>query len=267
MGKITQGITGPHTGTIGPVTTYMLNDQNVTRAKGRSDKPFTEAQLNNQLQMKVIGDFFNAVEEFVTVGFTPISRGSNCYPQNLFIKYNKPDALTGYIPNVTVNCAKALLSYGNLPQPKNAKVELLEEGIKFSWDATEEVSWPRNRDQVMMMAYFPEIEEAIFETSGVKKIKGTDILPLHEHYKENVMELYIAFNADDRSDVSTSLYLGKIDPANGPELILPAELEKKTIKTAEQKVFDIARNLKSMGLSADDIAKATGLTLKIVEDL
>lgn len=267
MGKITGGINGPHTGKAGAVISYMLRGQNVTRVIGKNYKPFTEEQNNNLLQMVVVNELYAAVSSFVSVGFGPASEGTPCYPQNLFIKYNKPDALTGYIPDVTINFAKLLLSYGNLPKPENAKVEMEKEGLKFSWDAKNEASWPRNRDQVMMMAYFPEEKKAVSETSGAKKIKGFDILPLQEYQRGRVMELYIAFNADDRSDVSNSLYLGRIEPANGLELIIPAEIEKKVAEASEQTVRGIARNLKGMGLSADDIAKATGLTVTIIEGL
>ncbi|MCD0487485.1 DUF6266 family protein [Pedobacter sp. MC2016-14] len=267
MGKITEGINGPHTGKAGNVISYMLRGQNVTRVIGRNYKPFTEEQNNNLLQMSVVNELYAAVSSFINVGFGPISEGTPCYPQNLFIKYNKPDALTGYIPDVTVNFAKLLLSYGKLPKPENAKVEMVKEGLRFSWDAKNEASWPRHRDQVMMMAYFPEEKKAVFETSGAKKSKGFDILPLKEYHMARVMELYIAFNADDRKDVSTSLYLGRIEPANGLELIVPAELEKKAADVSEQAVRGIARNLKTMGLSADNIAKATGLTVTIIETL
>ena len=213
MGKLTNGAFGPLTGKVGNMVSYMLNGQNITRMNGKSKKPFTIPQKNNLLQMKVINKVLQDMRGFLRAGFGPACKDTVCNFQNLAVKHNKPQALTGYYPEVAVDFSKLLVSYGNVPQPVDAKAELVPEGLKFTWDVTNQSFSPSSIDQVMMLAYFPERGTMAFNTSGAKRDTGFDLLPLNALQKNYIMEVYIAFRADDRNDVSESLYLGRIVPA------------------------------------------------------
>lgn len=48
MGKMPSGILGPVLGSIGNVTSYVLNGHNITRIKNRKITRFSENQLANQ---------------------------------------------------------------------------------------------------------------------------------------------------------------------------------------------------------------------------
>ena len=63
----------------------------------------------------------------------------------------------------------------------------------------------------MMMAYFPELNEAMFVTSGARRSKGEDILEIKPSRLDAKMETYLAFVGDDRSNVATSVYTGEIN--------------------------------------------------------
>jgi len=216
MGILKNGITGDFIGRAGNLVGYMLNGQNVIRTIGTSNKPKTEAQLNNLMQMEVINDFFYRMDGFLQKSFGPSCLGTVHNYQNLSIHYNKPHALKGYYPNVEIDYSKIVFSVGNLPQPVGAKLEWVDEGLKFIWDADAHTSFPECRDQVMMLVYFTDKDQnkrdVIYETSGAKRFKGFDILPVPSFYRDRSMEAYMTFIAEDRSDLSNSLYIGSLEP-------------------------------------------------------
>lgn len=213
MGKLTNGINGPHVGKAGRLISYMLNGQNVTRTIGINNKPKTIAQKNNMMGMKLINDLFYYMEPFIMTSFGPSARGTVYNFQNLSVRYNKPRALKGYYPNLEVDYSKVTLSVGNLPMPVDARVERTDEGFKFSWNPTSHPKWPECDDQVMLLAYPPGYsKEVLYKTRGAIRSEGFDFLPVPANCKDMTMEVYMTFVNDERTDVSNSIYLGRIEP-------------------------------------------------------
>ena len=216
MGILQNGLTSRTTGRVANLVTYELNGQNVLRSIGINNKPKTIPQLNNQLRMKVINNFFRSMDGFLIQSFGPTARGTKYNYQNLSIRNNMPNALKGYYPDVEIDYSKIIFSLGALPQPLEAKAEWTDEGVKFTWDTSVGSSWPECRDQVMMLIYFPDKaknkRDVIYETAGAKRSAGTDILPVPSDYHDRPIEAYMTFVAEDRSDLCNSLYIGRLEP-------------------------------------------------------
>ena len=75
-----------------------------------------------------------------------------------------------------------------LNSAENAGVEKVEGGLKFTWNKS--TAWHKHTEQVMMMAYFPELQEAIYITSGARRSKGEDILEIKPSRIDAKMETY-----------------------------------------------------------------------------
>ena len=209
MAILKNGIFGAANGKIANVVTYTLKGQEIVKSIGINKKAPTEKQLNNKLQMKVIMDFFDGMDTLLQTGFNPKAKGTTKNFHNLAIFYNKPNALKGFYPEVQVDYSKIIISAGDLPQPVNPTVESIEAGLKFSWE-TQDITWPYNQDQVMLLAYAPARKEHVFISSGARRMEGKAILEIIPGMRNQVLEVYISFVSDDRQSVADSLYLGQV---------------------------------------------------------
>lgn len=209
MAILKNGILGGVKGKVANLVGYQLNGQDIIREIGSSSKPPTEKQLNNKLQMKVLMEFLSTLDTLLETGFNPKANGTTKNYHNLAVFYNKPGALKGFYPDVEIDYPKIVISSGDLPQPVNPVVELVDEGLKFSWN-TEGLAWPYLTDQVMLLAYAPGTKEKMFKNSGARRAEGTDILSITDTMRTGILEVYISFVSDDRKRVADSMYLGQI---------------------------------------------------------
>jgi hypothetical protein len=226
MGKLPNGPFNGFTGKVGNLVCYDLNGQTIIRTIGINNKPPTIKQHTNRMKMKVINELVQNTYLAMHAGFTAASAGTVSNYANLAIKHNNPNALKGVYPNVELDYPKLLFSHGNLETPIDPKVEVVLEGLKFSWDPSTQCKGEDSQDQVSMVAYCPEKKEMLFIKSGQKRHQGFDILPIGKAYKGLALEIYMYFIADDRLDVSTTTYLGRIDPTEVNDKFEPLVIEQ-----------------------------------------
>jgi hypothetical protein len=180
-------------------------------------KPPTLPQLQNRMELAVVVAFLRPLTELINVGFVVGSKdyhkGKTSY--NLAVACNKPNALVGAYPDVVMDFTKVLVANGNIDMAILPAVELTAEGIQFEWLCPEDTIWPRQTDEVMMLAYFPDLAKAVYVTAGAKRSACTDILALPEELLAEYMEVYISFVANDRKSAARSTYLGFLNKVQG----------------------------------------------------
>jgi len=241
MGKLPNGPLGAFTGRLGNTVSYELNGQIIIRTIGINNKPPTPKQKTNRMKMKVINELVQNTYWAMHAGFTAASTGTVYNYANLAIKHNNPNALKGVYPNIEVDFPKVLFSHGNLLQPIDPNVEVVPEGLKFSWDPSTQLTYESAHDQISMIAYCPEKKEMFFIKSGQRRHQGSDILPVDKKYLGLALEVYMSFVADDRLDVSTTTYLGRIDPTDVDKGIEPLVIEQVYDPSIEN-LFQVSSN-------------------------
>ena len=207
MGILKNGILGPMQGKIANVVGYDLNGQPILRTIGKRTKPLTDKQKNTNQQMKVIMDFIKGMKPLLQTGFNPLAKGTTCNYHNLTIKYNLPNAVTGFYPNVYVDYANFVISKGNLPQPVSPAMTFNDDKIVVTWD-TSQLQWPENTDRIMILAYAPATKAQTFTYSGAMRNAGQESLLIPAHMQNQLLHVYISFVSDDRTRAADSLYLG-----------------------------------------------------------
>jgi hypothetical protein len=245
MGKLPNGPFGAFTGRIGNLVCYDLNGQIIIRTIGINNKPPTIKQQTNRMKMKVINELVQNTYLAMHAGFTAASAGTVHNYANLAIKHNNPNALKGVYPNVELDYPKLLFSHGNLETPVDPKVEVVLEGLKFSWDPSTQCKGEDSQDQVSMIAYCPEKQEMLFIKSGQKRHQGCDILPIDKAFQGLALEIYMYFVADDRLDVSTTTYLGRLEPTDATDKIEPLVIEQ-VYDTSIEKVMQVHTDQKAI---------------------
>ncbi|SEB05924.1 DUF6266 family protein [Pedobacter hartonius] len=209
MATLRPGSLGTLIGRVGNMVFYELNGKIVGRTIGVVDS-YSDAQLGNQMGFGLTTLLLNPVNQFIRAGFktTPKEPGWNFH--SLAFSLNKKNALTGKYPNVEIDFTKVIFSMGGLPLPKNPQVKLAGNCLEFSWEADPETKGNDERDQVMLVAYFPETLQAMTVQSGSPRTSEKHTILLPSFKGKKVIETYIAFISEDRERVSNSVYLGQI---------------------------------------------------------
>ena len=208
MAILKNGINGPVIGKFGNKVAYLLNGQNIIRGIGIVNH-WSDKQLANWIRTAIITDLLNPVLDFVRIGFDSVkNKYDTAY--NSALSLNKKTATKGTYPNVEIDFPKVRFSQGIIPAPKNTLVKLEGNNLFFNWDPDIETSGTGKRDQVMLIAYFPEYKKAISLRSGARRMEGKEQLKLTSFTKQMVIETYMSFIADDRKNVSDSVYCGQV---------------------------------------------------------
>jgi hypothetical protein len=210
MGKSNNGIYGPISGRVANLVWYTVRGQGRVRSLGEHTAILSGPQNLNCNKMSVLMKFFKNIKPFLKVGFINETAGTLLNYHNVATACNKTNAVSQVEDALLIDYANVILSRGSALEAQNPSVEKTAIGLRFSWDYNPDEHWYSRTDQVMMMAYFPESNDAEFVTSGARRSAGQDFLNIHSAYANRLMEIYISFVTDDRTDVANSMYLGSL---------------------------------------------------------
>jgi hypothetical protein len=211
MGKAKYGVYGPITGKLSNLVWFSRYGQGYVRTKGLRTAPLSAAQKTNCRDMALLMDFFKNMKPFLKAGFGHLAAGSTLNYHNLATACNKTQAIEQVDGQSRIVFEAVVLSDGTALKPQDPTVLLSNNGLEFTWAYDEVTDWRSRTDQVLLMAYFPESNEAVYTTSGAKRSEMREFLVLPSSLKAKTMEVYIAFQNDERTDASRSLYLGKLN--------------------------------------------------------
>jgi hypothetical protein len=211
MGKAKNGIFGAINGKVGNVVFYNLNGEDLVRTIGDNTGKLSKAQLANCDRMSMIVQLFSKIKPFIKVGFANEAKGTNKNYHNIATSYNKAHAIGLIDGELAFDYESLRLTHGTALAPRDPSFEAVSEGLQFNWTYVDHEDWYARKDQVMMMAYFPDDNDATFITSGARRAAKQDVLDIHPTYRSKRMEIYISFVSDDRESVATSVYLGRLN--------------------------------------------------------
>jgi len=225
MARLKNGISGPIVGKLGNHVGYIRLGQPLIRMKSiPTKKKRSPAQKASTNAFSIVSKFVSPIRAFTDVSFKPYVAGTTQIPRNAGMSLNLP-AVYGEYPDQHFDFSKAIVAAGVLPAALNPVAELSVYDqqnrtvkLKFSWESDPNCYGERQRDQVMMLAFFPETGKSSYCTSGARRVDRSDVLGLDVHLKndgtgfdESYVETYIAFVSDDRMEVSNSTYCGRIN--------------------------------------------------------
>lgn len=167
----------------------------------------TEKEVANRLKWSMAHAWLKPVTKFVREGFKNYTSTVEGFIAAK--SYILKNAFEGEAPDYSINPALMKVSIGNLPLPEQITATLIDDFvIQFTW-STENIAISNRYDQVMLLAYDIDHQEASHKLLGQFRTAGADTLQLRL-FEDRVYQLYIAFVAADRSAQSDSVYLGAI---------------------------------------------------------
>lgn len=187
---------------------YTRNGKNLLRKAPKRTAPPTERELLNRHLFGLVQGWVTPLSQFLRQGFRDYSetaRGANAAKSLTFRSALQRLGYDSYVEPSLVQ-----VSAGNLALAETMDAHLNPDGdLLFSW-STETNPNASLRDRIMMLAYNIEEKCAVYEVSGAKRLKGSDVLPL-AGYPPGHYHLYAAFMAEDMENRSNSRFLGLVE--------------------------------------------------------
>lgn len=214
MARLKNSILGGILGAIGNIEGYMLNGQYIVRSRRRkSSKLPSEKQLASWQKMRVVNHFLGAFDPFVKLGFSHVVIGKTYNAYTAAIRYQMLNAIGGKYPDHCIDYEKVRLTEGTLNiEGINATVSIQDNILKFTW--IPDFSYAHSNDHVMLLAYAPSLNEAVYNLCGTKRSTGTDVLILpDDSWKGKVIETYLSFKDESSMLCANSIYTGQITSA------------------------------------------------------
>jgi hypothetical protein len=212
MARFKKGLLGGITGVIGNLEGYMLNGQLVLRTRrAKSTKPPTAGQLASRHKMRVVSKFLGSMIGFVNTGFAYVARGKDYSAHNAAIRWQLKNAVLGEYPDFTIDYASVRVTEGPIDtQGIDAAATIDGNKLIFTWKPNR--SYAHANDCVMLLAYAPALNEAVYTHCGAKRSTGTDQLTLPvERWGEGIeVETYLSFIAENGIKCTNSIYTGRL---------------------------------------------------------
>jgi hypothetical protein len=213
MGKLKNGAFGHVSGRIGNLVCYTVNGENIVREVGHNSTPPTEKKLANYQRMTVVNKFQKPLLPFLNIGFAKAAMEAGQNPYNTAMSLNKINALQGEYPFIEMDYSKALVSKGELPPALAPAISILPNGVEFTWQIPPDLDYCYQNNRAMLLLYFPRgvdacgLPHAVWELSGARRRDCVDFIGIDNHEHGKPFEAYISFIADDRLQVSSSVWV------------------------------------------------------------
>lgn len=214
MGIVKKGIAKGISGKVGDFVFSQQKDgtTTVSEVQDFSDRVFSMRQLAAQAVTTLCSHFIKPIKSFLEIGYALDAENFNFNCNNAMASHLRNAAIIGEYPDLKIDFAKVLVTKGSLPPPKDVTIKVNENGLAFTWNpAIVDGDGTHYSDQIIMLAYFPELEKVRYTAGGAQRFTGKDLLMLTGMEKGNLAEIYISFITDNRKEISNSVHLGQIN--------------------------------------------------------
>jgi len=209
MGTINKGILGGFSGKVGSVVGGSWKGIDYMRSKGnRTNFTATDKQLAQQLKFALMMHFLQPMAGLLSISFRDFAVKMTGI--NSAFAYNIKNCITGVYPSFGIDYSLVLVSRGDLP---NALAPVVTSGagslLTFSWTDNSGVGSAKATDQAILVAFCPDLQQAIYTTIGGNRSALTGELNLGP-FAGKAVETYIGFIAQDGKNIATSIFTGEV---------------------------------------------------------
>jgi hypothetical protein len=210
MGKLTQGILGPVSGTVGTVTGASWKGIPTLRAKSNAKRTkFTQVQLEQQAKFATVIKFLSPITAILENTFYDKSVKRSGF--NTAVSFNITNAITGTYPAYAIDYSKARVAKGKLPMASapSAMYIAATKSIHYSWVDNSGTSRAKSSDRAVYIVFCPAKDEGIYMLNGpVRSDEGNGADASVAQFAGHQVHTYLSFLGDKPGDVATSVYTG-----------------------------------------------------------
>jgi len=202
------GLTGGVSGKIGNVVGVNRNGSFYFRSMPVETKdPRTEKQVTQRSKFLVTQSFLRTFSPFLRMGFRFEAMGMKS-TFNAAMSVNMPHVIKDENNGFVVDYPNVLVSKGLLRTSEITAATIAEGFLDVTWSSVT-VDNTKRDDEVMMLAYNPEKDVAVYDLHAGKREHLEARLALPLNWEGDSVETYIAFMSADVKQVSDSLYAGR----------------------------------------------------------
>ncbi len=211
MATTNNGILGAFTGSVGPVTGYIRNGQNILRTSTSTVKyKPTNLRIAQLEKIRICNRFTKA---FTGTGFfnkTFPAYGSTGNGYNRATSALMNYALTGNYPDMHISYPQTFISRGKLPPPEHAAAApMIDSNIFFSFANNSDTGTASENDTIILVAYVEALQQAVYTLhAGFRK--NCEAILNATMLQGYAAETWMGFLSNDEHDVSDSFYTGKV---------------------------------------------------------
>jgi hypothetical protein len=217
VARLKNGVLGGFLGVIGNVEGYMSKGEYFVRSRRcKSLVPRSEKQLASQMKMTLVNQFLRTLFSYVQVGFGGSITSERSSGYNMAVSFNMKNAIAGQYPDYYLDYSLVRVSEGPISnEGVHTDVSVGEDHLVFTWTP----DYNRGGDHVMLLAYAPQLNEAVYKLCGEARIAGRDVLMMpDETWAGKAIEVFLSFVSEDRKECSNSIYLGRVVIGVAPHL-------------------------------------------------
>lgn len=213
MAKYKNGINGPFSGKIGPVTgsswlgvPYIKSNNSIGSGKEPSVK-----QLNQRMVFAMVSNWLKPMKGWVEMGYRNAPESK--LPMNAAISFVMKHALRGTAPDVGIEYSQVVWTRGELLASVTTGFEVIDDGstgliLRMEWLDALPSYYNRPEDEAVFVLYSPALSAfAVFEGDAVRR-DGVAQLQMPWLAEGNVIHGWMFYCRD--GGLSTSIYMGEV---------------------------------------------------------
>jgi hypothetical protein len=209
MGTINKGILGGFSGKVGSVVGGSWKGIDYMRSKGnnRNLNP-SEKQLAQQLKFALVMRFVQPMADLLSISFRNFAIQMTGI--NSAFAYTIKNAVTGVYPAFAIDYSLSLVSRGDLPNVLTPAATMGAGSVlTYSWTDNSGTGSAKGTDQAILVAYCPDLNQAIFNTAGGLRSAMTADLNLGP-FAGLQAQTWIGFISENGKNVATSIFTGAV---------------------------------------------------------
>jgi len=208
MARITKGILGPVSGTVGTVVGSSWKDIYYLKSQPSTKKRTpTVDQLDHQLRFSVVLNFIQTMVGLVQITFKKYAVKMSEY--NAAFSYNYHNAVMGSAPDYMIDFTKALVSRGELPNATAPSATVTGNSIYFTWTDNSGTGAAAATDKAVLVVFCPNLNVTQYSTNNATRSSGAGAIDV-TNFNGEVVETWIAFLSEDGKEASNSMYTGEL---------------------------------------------------------
>lgn len=209
MAKFINGAIGTFSGKVGSVIGSSWRNIHYMRGLPKKrTKPFTEAQLAQQMRFGLMGSFLLPLKGLFEIGLANVDDGKATL-FNLAMGMNLA-AVTGTYPDFTIDYSKVTFSKGALLKPRGVSVTAGAQEVTVAWRPGTTPYDGKADDDVYVLLYDRELEVFYTADEVVARAVGEAVIPVDDDTAGHDAEVWLFCVSRDGKLISKTVYGGSV---------------------------------------------------------
>lgn len=211
MGRISKGILGGVSGTVGTVVGSNWRGIDYIRSKSVSRSSSTSlSQEVQRAKFRLVAGFLGTLRDLLRFSFSDFA--NRMTGRNHALAYTMKNAVTGIYPDLELQYSMILVARGSkLPNAENPGAASAAAGkIDFSWTDNSGIGSARPTDKSILVVHCPALKQSLFTATGTPRSTGAASFNVPAFSGKQV-HTWLAFISENGKEVATSVYTGMLN--------------------------------------------------------